>query len=74
MAILLTLNENIEQIVVEAEKLTDLEQKEILAYLRTLNSKKGKRKPVAKPAKGAKPLSMEEIDRIKHESRKYYAK
>ena len=73
MAIVLTLNENLEQIIMEAEKLDDLEQKEILAYMKTLNLKKKKRKPIAKPEKGLEPLSMEDIDRIKHESRNYYA-
>jgi hypothetical protein len=74
MAIVLTLNENLEQIIIEAERLTELEQKEVLAYVRTLNLNKKKRKAISKPVKGLEPLSMEEIDRIKHESRKYYAK
>jgi len=73
MSIVLTLNQNIEQIIIEAEKLDDLRQKEVLAYLRVLNTDKKKKKPIAKPAKGLKPLSMEDIDTIKHESRKFYA-
>lgn len=73
MAIVLTLNENIEQIILEAERLTDLEQKEVLAYIRVLNLQKEKRQPAAKK-KGLKSVSMEEIDRIKHEVRKQYAK
>ena len=73
MAIIIDINENLQQILQEAEKLTDLEQKEMLAYMRILNMKKTKRRPIAKPKKGLKPLTMEEIDRIKHESRKHYA-
>ena len=49
MAIVLKLNENLEQIIIEAERLDDLQQKEILAYMRALNLKKKKQKPIAKP-------------------------
>ncbi len=55
MAIVLTLNESLEQIIVEAERLSDLEQKEVLAYLRALNISKKKRKPIAKPERGEPP-------------------
>jgi len=74
MAISLNLSGNILHIALEAEKLSAFEQKELLAYLSTLNMQKEKRKPIAKPAKGLKPLTMEDIDRIKHESRNYYTK
>lgn len=74
MAIVININENIEQILLEAEKLTDLEQKEALAYMRAVNMQKKKRRSVAKFRKGLDPVSMEEIDRIKHESRNNYAK
>jgi hypothetical protein len=39
----------------------------VLAYVRALNLKKQKRKPIANPEKGVKPLTMAQIDKIKDE-------
>jgi len=69
MAVIIDLNETLLKMIVEAEKLTEPEQREALAFINALNYEKKKRKPIAK-TKGLKPVSMEEIDRIKHESRK----
>lgn len=70
MANVLSLNETIQNIVSEVEGMDKVEQKSLLAYIRALRiSKKGKNPvPVGNP--DLKPLTMEEIDHIKHKSRK----
>lgn len=73
MAIILTTSSTLINIVEEVEKLSDFEQKEILAQIRATRLLKSKRKPIATQAKGVKPLTMAQIDRIKHEARKLYA-
>lgn len=71
MSIVLNYNRTIEQIVTEVKKLTTLEQKEILAYIKANQFKKGPRISFINPEKGVKPLTMSQIDKIKHESRKH---
>ena len=66
-------NSSIESIVSEVQKLSDLEQKEILAFIRMRRLMKEPRKSFVKPEKGVKLLTMAQIDRIKHESRKKHA-
>ncbi|CAN5567932.1 hypothetical protein BH10BAC3_BH10BAC3_31860 [soil metagenome] len=66
-------NNTINDIVKEVKKLTTLEQKEILAQIRIKGMLKNKRKPIANPPKDLKPLTMAQIDKIKHEVRKSYA-
>ena len=73
MALALTINGTIKNIVKELAKLSSLEQEEVLAQLRAARLARKPAKSFAKPAKGIKPLSLEEIDRIKHEVRKKYA-
>lgn len=68
-----TFNSTIESIVSEVQKLSTLEQKEILAFIRMRRLLKEPRKSFIKPEKGVKPLTMAQIDKIKHESRKQYA-
>ena len=70
MAIILNYNRTIEKIVTEVKKLTTQEQKEILAYIKASQFKKGPRISFIKPEKGVKSLNMAQIDKIKHESRK----
>ena len=66
-------NNTIESIIAEVQKLSTIEQKEILVQIRIKKMLKQKRKPIANPPKGLKPLTMAQIDKIKHESRKHYA-
>ena len=66
-------NNTIESIISEVQKLSNLEQKEILTQIRIMRLMKEPRKSFVKPEKGVKPLTMAQIDRIKHESRKKYA-
>ncbi|HLG41185.1 MAG TPA: hypothetical protein VI461_16005 [Chitinophagaceae bacterium] len=73
MSALLSLNKTIEDIVTEFSKLNEMERQSVLAYTRALNMKKEKRKPVARYGKNIKPLSLKEIDKIKHRSRKAHA-
>ncbi|MGC4037714.1 MAG: hypothetical protein QM764_17260 [Chitinophagaceae bacterium] len=63
-------NVTIESIVEELSKLDSIEQKEFLAQLRAKRLLKRKRKALANPPKGLKPLTMTQIDRVKHASRK----
>jgi len=71
MAVTLNYNQTIEKIVAEVKRLTTLEQKEILAYIKAKQYKKGPRISFINPEKGVKPLTMSQIDKIKHESRKH---
>lgn len=70
MAIVITLNDTLQSIVSEVEEMDKVEQQSLLAYIRALRiSRKGKNPvPVGNP--NLKPLTMEEIDEIKHKSRK----
>ena len=70
---LLTGNSIIQEIVAEVKQLDELEQQILLTRLRVKKMAKKKRKPLAR-AVGVKPLTMEEIDWIKHESRKQHAR
>ncbi|MEO8109219.1 MAG: hypothetical protein ABI594_04265 [Ginsengibacter sp.] len=73
MALIIKLNKTIEALLQEVDKLEPLEKESVLAYARTLNLRRKKRKPIAKPEKGVKPLTMAQIDKIKHIVRKQYA-
>lgn len=65
----ITLNKNIEKIVIGLKKLDAQDQQSILAQINaTLMLKKGIPK-FANPSKGLKPLTMAQIDCIKHKSR-----
>lgn len=63
-------NTTISLIVNELMKLDNMEQKEFLAQLRAKRLLKRKVKPLAVISKSFKSLSMAEIDRIKHLTRK----
>jgi hypothetical protein len=74
MAIIVTYSETIEKIINGLEALTEHEQGAILAQINaTIMLKKGLPK-ISKTPKGLKPLSMAQIDSIKHKVRKEYAK
>jgi len=73
MADILTKKETIDQIVIAAKKLDKLDLQILLTKLRVKKMQKDGVKPAAKPPKGLKSPSMEEIDLWKHESRKNYA-
>lgn len=73
MALIINLNKTTEELLQEVDKLEPLEKQSVLAYVRTLNLKRKKRKPIASPEKGVKPLTMSQIDKIKHTARKQYA-
>lgn len=62
-----TVNNIIEDIITEVEKLNIDEQRAFLTQLRAERLLKEK-KPIVR-AKNMNPLTMEEIDEIKHESR-----
>ena len=57
-------NNTIESIIAEVQKLSNLEQKEILTQIRIMRLMKEPRKCFVKPEKGVKPLTMAQIDRI----------
>jgi hypothetical protein len=63
-------NNIISNIVIELKKLDAIEQKELLAQLRAKRLLRRKVKPLASSSKPVKPLTMAEIDKIKHLSRK----
>jgi hypothetical protein len=73
MAEAMTKQETIEQIVREAKKLDKLELQILLAKLRVKKMQKDGVRPAARPRRGVKPPTMEEIDLWKHESRKIHA-
>lgn len=66
-------NRIIEEIISEIKELSNLEQKEILTQIRVRKMKNKLPASLTKPPKGLKPLTMAQIDRIKHESRKINA-
>ena len=65
-----TVNSTIEKIVSELKDLQTLEQKEILTQIRIMKMKNKLPPFLSKPPKGLKPLTMAQIDKIKHKSRK----
>lgn len=73
MALIIKLNKTIEELLQEVDMLEPLERESVLAYARAFNLKRKKRKPISQPEKNVKPLSMAQIDKIKHLSRKQYA-
>lgn len=73
MALIINLNKTIEELLQEVDKLEPSEKESVLAYVRTINLKRKKRKPIAQPEKGVKPLTMAQIDKIKHIVREQYA-
>ncbi len=73
MALIINLNKTTEELLQEVDKLEPLEKESVLAYVRTLNLKRKKRKPIASPGKDVKPLTMAQIDKIKHITRNRYA-
>lgn len=73
MAEALSKKEAINEIVKAAKKLDKMELQILLTKLRVKKMQKVGVKPAAKPPKGIKAPSMEEIDLWKHESRKNYA-
>ena len=74
MAITLTKQETIDEIVKVAKKLDKLELQILLTQLRIKKMASEKRKPVAGyNSKKIKPPTMEEIDVWKHEARKQNA-
>lgn len=60
----------IEDIISEVRKLDALEQKAILAYIKARRLHAKKNISLARYGKGIKPLTMAEINKIKHLSRK----
>jgi hypothetical protein len=74
MAILLTSNRTVEDILTEVEKFDALERQVILAYIRAKLLRLEKKTPIAKYARNVKLMTMAEIDAIKHESRAGYAR
>lgn len=73
MAIIIQLNKTIEELLKEVDQLEALEKESVLAYARAFNLKRKKRKPISQPEKNVKPVTLSEIDKIKHLSRKRYA-
>jgi hypothetical protein len=73
MALIITLNKTDEEIIKGLDKLNQPDKLTVLAYIRALHMHKRKRKAIANPPRGLKPLTMAQIDRIKHEVRKQYA-
>jgi len=73
MALIINLNKTTEELLKELDKLEPLEKESVLAYIRALNMKKKKRKPIASPEKNIKPLTMAGIDKIKHIARNQHA-
>lgn len=73
MALIINLNKTTEELLQEIDKLEPLEKESVLAYIRALNLKRKKRKPIASPEKDIKPLTMARIDKIKHIARNKYA-
>lgn len=70
MPVSTSVNSTINLIIGELKKLDVLEQKEFLAQLRAKRLFRKKTNPLANLSKGVKPLTMAEIDKIKHHSRR----
>lgn len=73
MALIIKLNKTVEELLREVDKLEALEKESVLAYARAFNQRRKRRKPIAQPEKNVKPITMAQIDKIKHLSRKQYA-
>jgi len=73
VALIINSNKTTEEILQQINKLEPLEKESVLAYVRTLNLKRKRRKPIASPEKDVKPLTMAQIDKIKHIARNQYA-
>lgn len=73
MALIIQLNKTTEELLQEVDKLEQIEKESVLAYVRALNLKRKKSKPISNPEKGVRPLSMAQIDKIKHIVRKQHA-
>ncbi len=70
MAAVSTLSNTINSIVEEVQKLTPLEQEQILVKIKLVSYLRNKKKPIAKyDNKKVKPPTMEQIDNWKHDSR-----
>jgi len=70
----MTKKETLDQIIREARKLDKLGLQILLAKLRVKKMQKDGIRPAARPRRGVKPPTMEEIDLWKHESRKIHAR
>ena len=70
MAATTMLSNTVNSIVKEVQKLSLVEQEQILVKIRLANYLKANKKPIAKyDQKKLKPPTMEQIDKWKHESR-----
>ena len=70
MATIPTFSNTVNSIVKEVQKLTPLEQEQILVKIRLVNYLRGKKKPIAKyDLKKITPPTIEQIDNWKHDSR-----
>lgn len=72
MALIINLNKTVEELLQEVDKLNPLEKEAVLSYARTLNLKGKKRRPISSPEKGVKPITLTQIDKIKHTVRKQH--
>ena len=70
MAEVMTKQETVDQIIKEVRKLDKLELQILLVKLRVKKMQKDGVRPAARPRRGVKAPTMEEIDLWKHESRK----
>jgi hypothetical protein len=73
MAVAMTKQEILDEILKAARKLDKLDLQILLTKLRVKKLRKDGVKPVAKPRKGVKTPTMEDIDLWKHESRRLNA-
>jgi hypothetical protein len=73
MAVAMTKQETLDEILKAARKLDKLDLQILLTKLRVKKLRKDGVKPVAKPRKGVKVPTMEDIDLWKHESRRLNA-
>ena len=68
---LIEANETVNKIVKEINRLSPLEQEELLVKIRLANYLKKRKRPIATyNSRKLKPPTMEQIDKWKHESRK----
>lgn len=70
MAVLITTNQVLNNLVAEAEKLDDFEKQQLLTKAKLMNYLKAKKKPLAQyDSTKIKPATITEIDNWKHKSR-----
>ncbi len=70
MTVIPTLSNTINCIIKEVQKLTPLEQEQILKQIRLASYLKANKKPIAKyDIKKIPPPTMEQMDKWKHDSR-----